>query len=69
MSPLLEERLSTIIYCKSINPPIVPSLPFGMITDTEGQTAKIYVPAESVEAYKTATNWSAYASIIEALPQ
>lgn len=29
---------------------------------------KIYVPAESVSAYKTATNWSAYASYIEAEP-
>lgn len=27
----------------------------------------IYVPAESVNAYKTATNWSDYASIIEAI--
>ena len=29
---------------------------------------KFYVPAESVEAYKTATNWSTYASDIEAIP-
>ena len=28
----------------------------------------IYVPAESVEAYKTATNWSIYASRIQAIP-
>ena len=29
---------------------------------------KIYVPAESVEAYKAATNWSDYASKIYAIP-
>ena len=28
----------------------------------------IYVPAESVDAYKTATNWSSYASRIQAIP-
>lgn len=28
----------------------------------------IYVPAESVEAYKAATNWSTYASKIQAIP-
>ena len=29
---------------------------------------KIYVPSESVEAYKAATNWSAYASAILPIP-
>lgn len=29
----------------------------------------IYVPAESVEAYKAANNWSAYASRIQAIPE
>lgn len=28
----------------------------------------IYVPAESVDAYKAATNWSDYASVIQAIP-
>ena len=28
----------------------------------------IYVPSESVEAYKTANNWSTYASRIQAIP-
>ena len=28
----------------------------------------IYVPAESVDAYKTATNWSSYADRIQAIP-
>ncbi len=30
--------------------------------------ARIYVPAESVEAYKTASGWSSYANIIRAIP-
>lgn len=36
----------------------------------EGNKAgrKIYVPAESVEAYKTAAGWSTYADDIEAIP-
>lgn len=29
---------------------------------------KFYVPAESVDAYKAATNWSTYASKIQAIP-
>jgi hypothetical protein len=33
-----------------------------------GIERKIYVPSESVNAYKTATYWSAYASNIEAIP-
>ena len=64
-----DDRLNTYIYCKSINPPNLGNRPFGGIIDTSDKTAKIYVPAESVEAYKTATNWSAYASIIEAIPE
>ena len=33
-----------------------------------GSTCPIYVPAESVDAYKSATNWSTYASRIQAIP-
>ena len=29
---------------------------------------KIYVPAEAIDSYKSAANWSSYASIIEAIP-
>ena len=29
----------------------------------------IYVPAESVDAYKTATNWSYYSSVIQPIPE
>ena len=34
-----------------------------------GSSCPIYVPAESVEAYKAATNWSSYASRIQAIPE
>lgn len=36
---------------------------------TDTNNCPIYVPAESVNAYKTATNWSAYASRIQAIPE
>ena len=34
----------------------------------ETNNCPIYVPAESVDAYKTATNWKTYASRIQAIP-
>lgn len=36
-------------------------------TFTNTNNCPIYVPAESVDAYKTATNWSSYASRIKAI--
>lgn len=33
-----------------------------------GSSCNIYVPSESVDAYKTATNWTTYASRIQAIP-
>jgi hypothetical protein len=36
----------------------------GYIFDSNGSGRKIYVPTESVDAYKSATNWSDYASAI-----
>ena len=35
---------------------------------TNTNNCPIYVPSESVDAYKTATNWSSYASRIQAIP-
>ena len=35
---------------------------------TNTNNSPIYVPAESVDAYKAATNWSSYASRIQAIP-
>ena len=49
------------IYCKPTVPPTLGRGAFNYIDSS----AKIYVPAASVEAYKTAKGWSEYASRIE----
>lgn len=46
---------------------IPPTIGYGAFTQTSSNL-KIYVPAASVEAYKTATNWSTYADKIQAIP-
>lgn len=51
------------IYFHSIIPPTITSSSIGNVG-----CIKFYVPAESVEAYKAATNWSAYADKIFAIP-
>lgn len=53
----------TNITIKAITPPTLGTKAFD---DTNN--CPIYVPAESVEAYKTATNWSAYANRIQPIP-
>ena len=50
----------TSVYCEAITPPTLSSGVF----DANAAGRKIYVPAESVEAYKAATNWSEYADYI-----
>ena len=50
----------TSVYCKAITPPALDWDVF----DYDGSDRKIYVPAESVDAYKSATYWSNYASAI-----
>lgn len=50
------------IICHPTTPPTAGTFIFSNLTNLT-----IYVPAESVEAYKTATNWSAYASKIQAI--
>lgn len=50
----------TSVYCKPITPPRGYSYMFG--DNASGR--KIYVPTESVEAYKSAGYWSDYASDI-----
>lgn len=52
----------SIITLKSVTPPSLGASVFGRAPITS-----IYVPAESVEAYKTASGWSAYASKIQAI--
>ena len=50
----------TSVYCKAITPPTL-----GRSVFYENKSGrKIYVPAESVEAYKAAENWSEYADDI-----
>ena len=48
------------VYCKSTTPATLGTGAF----DTNAPSRKIYVPAESVDAYKAAANWSTYASAI-----
>ena len=51
----------TSVYCKATTPP---ALGGTYVFDDNGSGRKIYVPAGSVNAYKSATNWSEYASAI-----
>ncbi len=53
-------RNLTSVYCKPTTPPTIDD---GALTYTSS-AMKIYVPAASVEAYKTAKGWSEYASKI-----
>lgn len=56
------------VYCKAINPPSIGNTTFGAGAGfAEG--GKIYVPAGSVEAYKTATNWARFADRIEGIAE
>lgn len=48
------------VYCKSTTPATLGTGAF----DTNAPSRKIYVPAESVDAYKAAASWSAYADVI-----
>ena len=51
----------TSVYCKSATPPAGGYAMF----NGNASDRKIYVPRNSVEAYKSASNWSDYASSIE----
>ena len=53
----------TGITIEAITPPEA-----DMFTFRNTNNCPIYVPAESVDAYKAATNWSSYASRIQAIP-
>ena len=48
------------VYCKPTTPPILGLYVF----DSNKSGRKFYVPTESVNVYKSATNWSSYASDI-----
>ena len=51
----------TSVYCKATTPP---SLGDSYVFDNNCSGRKIYVPASSVEAYKSARRWTEYASAI-----
>nr|WP_277602764.1 leucine-rich repeat protein [Acinetobacter sp. NIPH 1852] len=51
------------IRCLAVVPPVL-----GTIAFNNTNNAPIYVPAESVDAYKSASGWSYYASRIFAIP-
>ena len=53
-----------IVICRAVTPPTL-----GTVNANGGAHQAIYVPDESVEAYKTATNWSAFADIILPISQ
>ena len=48
------------VYCKPTTPPTIYTNTFSAV-----YRPKIYVPSESVEAYKSAEGWSKFASYIE----
>ena len=50
----------TSVYCEATTPPTGDSSMFG----ENASDRKIYVPTESVEAYKSASGWSEYADAI-----
>ena len=53
----------TSVTCLAENPPEL-----GDTSAFYNSTCPIYVPPQSVDAYKSATNWSTYASRIKAIP-
>ena len=53
----------TSVTCKATTPPTLGDRAFWYTHST----LVIYVPAESVDAYKSATNWSSYADKIQAI--
>lgn len=72
------------IVCRAEVPPVADLLDFGWVDEgdpciwpdwltgwdctTVVPLSKLYVPKESIEAYKTAPGWSRYATLIEILP-
>ena len=56
-------RLTSITIKATTPPTLVDTKTF-----TNTNNCPIYVPSESVDAYKAATNWSTYASRIQAIP-
>lgn len=55
----------SVVICNPITPPSLGANVFG----NTSPDLKIYVPDDSVEAYKTATNWITYANLIHPLSE
>jgi hypothetical protein len=66
---LYECRNLTTLIIRATNPPTLGSNAFTGTPSTMPSTMTIYVPDGSVEAYKTATNWSTYANRIKPLSE
>lgn len=56
------EQTNVVYHVKPIQPPILG----GEVFRNDLASIKIYVPKDSLEAYKTATNWAEYATMIYA---
>lgn len=54
----------TSVYCKATTPPTADIYDSWHAFDENASDRKIYVPMESVEAYKSAQGWSDYADAI-----
>ena len=53
------------VYCKAIMPPVANRIgTYWSTFDDNASGRKIYVPKESVEAYKSADGWADYADSI-----
>lgn len=59
----------TTFVCKALVPPALGDTNALLATPVASGTGSIYVPDASVEAYKTATNWSTYASRIKGISE
>ena len=55
----------TSVYCKPLTPPSL----YTEVFENNATDRKFYVPAEAVDAYKTADGWKDYADVIEAEPE
>lgn len=58
----------TAMTSLTVNAATPPDATSAFTAFTPNAALKIYVPADSVDAYKAATGWSAYADKIEAIP-
>ncbi len=62
-SAFVKCNLLDTIYCYAANPPVVESNTFVNNDETNNYEAKLYVPCESLEAYKAHEVWGQFANI------